>query len=128
MPVNFIATNHTTGGNSGSPALNAKGELIGGNLSIVYSLLGSESAITNPSDKILFLEDWFENWYAVDRMLMNLKRNGILTHVNGIVLGNFTHMDTEEENAENYNHPFDPKTYEVIHSFTKKIKFICLNE
>uniref|UniRef100_UPI002612AB3C S66 peptidase family protein n=1 Tax=uncultured Empedobacter sp. TaxID=410844 RepID=UPI002612AB3C len=55
-----------------------KGELVGGNLSIVCSLLGSESAIINPSDKILFLEDWFENWYAVDRMLMNLKRNGIL--------------------------------------------------
>ncbi len=29
MPVCFIATNHTTGGNSGSPALNADGELIG---------------------------------------------------------------------------------------------------
>ena len=29
LPVCFIATNHTTGGNSGSPALNAKGELVG---------------------------------------------------------------------------------------------------
>jgi V8-like Glu-specific endopeptidase len=29
MPVCFIATNHTTGGNSGSPVLNARGELIG---------------------------------------------------------------------------------------------------
>jgi len=99
----------------------AEGELVGGNLSIVYSLLGSESAVTNPSDKILFLEDWFENWYAVDRMLMSLKRNGILTQVKGIILGSFTHMDTEEENAENYNLPFDPKTYEVIHSFTKNL-------
>ncbi|MFV0174486.1 LD-carboxypeptidase [Empedobacter falsenii] len=98
-----------------------KGELVGGNLSIVCSLLGSESAIINPSDKILFLEDWFENWYAVDRMLMNLKRNGILKQVKGIILGSFTHMDTEEENAENYNLPFDPKTYEVIHSFTKNL-------
>ncbi len=99
----------------------ATGELVGGNLSIIYSLLGSDSAITNPSDKILFLEDWFENWYAVDRMLMNLKRNGILTQVKGIVLGSFTHMDTEEENGENYNLPYDPKTYEVIDSFTKKL-------
>ena len=99
----------------------AEGELVGGNLSIVYSLLGSESAITNPSNKILFLEDWFENWYAVDRMLMNLKRNGILNQVKGIILGNFTHMDTEEENAQHYNDSFDPKTYEVIHDFTKKL-------
>ncbi|WP_413531496.1 S66 peptidase family protein [Empedobacter brevis] len=99
----------------------AKGELVGGNLSIVYSLLGSESAIINPSDKILFLEDWFENWYAVDRMLMNLKRNGILNQVKGIILGSFTHMDTEEENSENFNHPFDPKTYEIIHAFTQNL-------
>ena len=98
-----------------------KGELVGGNLSIVCSLLGSESAIINPSDKILFLEDWFENWYAVDRMLMNLKRNGILNQVKGIILGSFTHMDTEEENAENYNSAYDPKTYEVIHYFTKNL-------
>ena len=67
------------------------------------------------------MEDWFENWYAVDRMLMNLKRNGILTQVKAIILGNFTHMDTEEENAEHYNNSYDPKTYEVIHSYTEKL-------
>ncbi|MBS7333408.1 MAG: S46 family peptidase [Weeksellaceae bacterium] len=36
LPINFIATNHTTGGNSGSPALNAKGELIGLNFDRVW--------------------------------------------------------------------------------------------
>ena len=36
MPVNFIATNHTTGGNSGSPALDAKGNLIGLNFDRVW--------------------------------------------------------------------------------------------
>lgn len=36
LPVNFIATNHTTGGNSGSPAINAKGELIGLNFDRVW--------------------------------------------------------------------------------------------
>ena len=95
----------------------AEGELIGGNLSIVYPLLGSESAI-QPEGKILFLEDWFENWYAVDRMLMNLKRNKIFDKIAGLILGSFTHMDTEEENPENYNQPYDPKTYEVIHQLT----------
>ena len=97
-----------------------KGELIGGNLSIVYSLLGSESAI-NPKGKILFLEDWFENWYAVDRMLMNLKRNGVFDQISGLLLGSFTHMDTELENNENYNHSYDPKTYDVIHELTKTL-------
>ncbi|MFV0531957.1 MAG: S46 family peptidase [Flavobacteriales bacterium] len=36
MPINFIATNHTTGGNSGSPALDAKGNLIGLNFDRVW--------------------------------------------------------------------------------------------
>lgn len=36
MPLNFIATNHTTGGNSGSPALDAKGNLIGLNFDRVW--------------------------------------------------------------------------------------------
>lgn len=36
MPVNFIAANHTAGGNSGSPALDAKGNLIGLNFDRVW--------------------------------------------------------------------------------------------
>jgi hypothetical protein len=36
MPVNFIASNHTTSGNSGSPVLNAKGELIGINFDRIW--------------------------------------------------------------------------------------------
>ena len=53
----------------------AKGELVGGNLSILYSLFGSPSAI-DCSDKILFIEDLDEYLYHIDRMMMNLKRNG----------------------------------------------------
>lgn len=97
----------------------AQGELIGGNLSIIYSLLGSKSTL-QPKDSILFIEDWFENWYAVDRMLMNLKRNGIFDQINGLIIGSFTHMDTEDENAECYNHPYDPITYEVIYQIVKE--------
>jgi len=36
MPVAFIAANHTSGGNSGSPVLNSKGELIGTNFDRAY--------------------------------------------------------------------------------------------
>ena len=36
MPLAFIATNHTTGGNSGSPALDSKGNLIGLNFDRVW--------------------------------------------------------------------------------------------
>lgn len=36
VPINFIATNHTSGGNSGSPVLNGKGELIGLNFDRIW--------------------------------------------------------------------------------------------
>jgi muramoyltetrapeptide carboxypeptidase len=73
----------------------AKGELVGGNLSILYSLLGSESAI-DCADKILFIEDLDEYLYHVDRMMMNLKRNGCLQSLKGIVVGAMTEMKDNE--------------------------------
>ncbi|TBX70787.1 LD-carboxypeptidase [Flavobacterium silvisoli] len=73
----------------------AKGELVGGNLSILYSLLGSESAI-DCRDKILFLEDLDEYLYHVDRMMMNLKRNGCLASLKGIIVGGMTEMKDNE--------------------------------
>ncbi len=69
----------------------ANGELVGGNLSILYSLLGSESAI-DCEDKILFIEDLDEYLYHVDRMMMNLKRNGCLSSLKGIIVGAMTDM------------------------------------
>lgn len=69
----------------------AKGELVGGNLSILYSLLGSPSAI-DCDDKILFIEDLDEYLYHFDRMLTNLKRNGCLTSLKGIIVGAMTDM------------------------------------
>ena len=53
---------------------NASGELIGGNLSILYSLLGSKSSL-NTSDKILFIVDLDEYLNHIEGMLINLKRN-----------------------------------------------------
>ena len=69
----------------------AKGELVGGNLSILYSLFGSPSAI-DCSDKILFIEDLDEYLYHIDRMMMNLKRNGCLESLKGIIVGGMTKM------------------------------------
>ncbi|MDI1317691.1 LD-carboxypeptidase [Flavobacterium sp.] len=69
----------------------AKGELVGGNLSILYSLLGSPSAI-DCSDKILFIEDLDEYLYHIDRMMTNLKRNGCLSSLKGIIVGAMTDM------------------------------------
>lgn len=69
----------------------ASGQLVGGNLSILYSLCGSSSAI-NTKGKILFIEDLDEYLYHIDRMLQNLKRNGLFEGLEGLIVGGMTQM------------------------------------
>ncbi len=93
----------------------SRGKLVGGNLSIIYSLSGSLSAIKG-ENLILFIEDWNENWYHLDRMMMNLKRSGLLSSIKGLVVGSFTRMDIEDENPE-FLSDYDSTSYEIIRQF-----------
>lgn len=63
-----------------------EGTLIGGNLSMLYAILGSESEM-DFTDKILFIEDIDEYLYHYDRMLVSLKRAGKLKSLIGILVG-----------------------------------------
>lgn len=92
----------------------AKGEIVGGNLSILYSVLGSKSAI-NCNDKILFIEDLDEYLYHIDRMMMNLKRCGYLEQLRGIVVGAMTKMKDNEI-------PWGKNALEIIDDITKMYK------
>lgn len=69
----------------------AEGEIVGGNLSVIYSQLGSPTQL-DTDGKILFLEDVDEMLYHIDRMLTALKRAGLLTSIRGLLLGGFTQM------------------------------------
>ena len=73
----------------------ATGELFGGNLSVLCSLIGSDY-LPNWEGKMLFLEDVMEEPYSIDRMLTQLKISGILDQVNGVVLGSFRKCIAEE--------------------------------
>ena len=68
------------------------GEIIGGNLSILYSLIGSSSDL-NTDNKILFLEDLDEYLYHIDRMMISLKRSGKLSNLKALIIGSMTKMN-----------------------------------
>lgn len=70
----------------------AEGELIGGNLSLVAHLIGTQSAYKNTEGKILFLEDVGEYLYNIDRLFIQLKRSGLLDNLAGLIIGGFTDM------------------------------------
>jgi len=74
---------------------NAKGILVGGNLSVLYSMLGSDS-FPDMHGKILFLEDLDEYLYHIDRMMLALKRAGVFTHLSGVVIGTMSEMHDNE--------------------------------
>ncbi len=85
----------------------AQGTVIGGNLSILYSLLESPESF-QPSGKILFLEEVDEYLYHLDRMLTSLKRAGKLQGLAGLVIGAMTDMKDNEE-------PFGLTAEEILH-------------
>ena len=64
----------------------ASGRLLGGNLSVLTAMMGSEY-LPRWKDNILFLEDVGENIYRIDRMLTQLKLNGILDQISGFIFG-----------------------------------------
>ncbi|NJM80150.1 MAG: LD-carboxypeptidase [Flavobacterium sp.] len=89
----------------------AKGELVGGNISILYSLLGSKSSI-DTKGKILFIEDLDEYLYHIDRMMYNLKRNGYFDNVKGIIVGSMKDMHDNDI-------PFGQNEVQIITTIAK---------
>ncbi|MBQ4355773.1 MAG: LD-carboxypeptidase [Bacteroidales bacterium] len=69
--------------------------VVGGNLSLLYSLLGSVSDI-DTDGKILFIEDVDENIYHIDRMLRALDRAGKLKNLKGVIVGGMTKITVSD--------------------------------
>ena len=96
------------------------GEVVGGNISILYSLCGSSSAITTDG-KILFIEDLDEYLYHVDRMMVNLKRNHMLKNLKGLIVGGLTKM---HDNTI----PFGKNAQEIILDAIKDYEYpVCFD-
>jgi muramoyltetrapeptide carboxypeptidase len=96
----------------------AEGVLVGGNLTLLAHTIGTPSDIKT-KNKILFLEDVGEYLYNIDRMLLQLKRNGKLEKLAGLIIGGFTDCkDTER--------PFGKSVYEIIQEHVKDYDYpVC---
>ena len=83
-----------------------EGEIIGGNLSILYGMIGSDT-FPELEGKILFIEEVDEYIYHIDRMMHALKRAGKLARLKGLIIGGLTQI---HDNSD----PFGMSVEEVI--------------
>jgi muramoyltetrapeptide carboxypeptidase len=98
----------------------AEGRLVGGNLSLVAHLIGTASSFKTKG-KILFLEDIGEYLYNIDRMMIQLKRAGMLDELAGLIIGGFT--DIKDTTV-----PFGSDVLTVIHEHVKEYDYpVCFD-
>jgi muramoyltetrapeptide carboxypeptidase len=96
----------------------AEGLLIGGNLSMFYSLVGSVS-FPKTKGNILFIEDLDEYLYHIDRMMLSLKRADIFRGLAGLVVGGMSDMNDNTV-------PFGKSAEEIIREHIAEYDFpVC---
>lgn len=83
-----------------------EGEIIGGNLSVLYGMMGSNT-FPELDGKILFIEEVDEYIYHIDRMMHALKRAGKLENLKGLIVGGLTQI-------KDNSHPFGMTAEQVI--------------
>lgn len=97
-----------------------KAELVGGNLSVLYSLRGTNLDL-NYENKILFIEDLSEYLYHLDRMMMNFKLGGVFEKISGLIVGSFSDMQDNKS-------PFGKSAYEIIYDYVKDYNYpVCFD-
>jgi muramoyltetrapeptide carboxypeptidase len=98
----------------------ASGELVGGNLSLLYNLQGTPWQL-DTRGKILFLEDVAEYLYHLDRMMQNLRLSGQLKDLSGLVVGGFSDMKDNDS-------PFGKSIFEIIREAVQPYNFpVCFD-
>ena len=96
------------------------GRLIGGNLSIICSLIGSQS-LKPQSDTILLIEEVDEYLYHIERMMYMLKRSGLLANLKGLIVGSMTNIKDNKAS-------FGRNSYQIIKSISEHYNYpVCFN-
>ena len=87
----------------------ARGRLVGGNLSLVVSCLGTPWQNPLTEDSILFIEDVDERMYNLDRMLLTLQQGGTFDRAKAVIIGQFTDTSGEDE--------WQRKALDLVHEY-----------
>lgn len=92
----------------------AEGRIFGGNMAVLNGLSSTKYNCIRPG-QILFIEDIGEAVYRVERMLYELRLNGVLQHLKGLVVGQFTEYKPNVKDGEDM--------YDMIHRMTAEYDY-----
>lgn len=97
----------------------AKGVIVGGNLSVLCGMLGSNS-FPDTDDRIFFIEEVDEYIYHVERMMYALKRAGKLAHLKALVIGSLTEI---HDNPDPFGKPVEQAIFDVVKDYDYPVVF-----
>lgn len=97
----------------------ASGQLVGGNLTLLHTMLGSKTSI-DTAGKILFFEEVGEYAYHIDRMLQSLKRAGYFDHCKGVIVGSISRV---RKNTTDWGSPIEQLILDVLEEYDFPILF-----
>lgn len=95
------------------------GILIGGNLTILENMLGTDTDIST-KNKILFIEEIGEHKYHIDRLLRALDRKGYFKDCNGLIIGDFTHI---KKNTPDFGQTIESVILTIVEPYNIPVLF-----
>jgi muramoyltetrapeptide carboxypeptidase len=95
------------------------GQLVGGNLTLLHTMLGSKTSI-DTNGKILFFEEIGEYAYHIDRMLQSLKRAGYFENCKGIIVGGISNV---RENTTEFGRTIEEIILDVVSEYDFPVLF-----
>lgn len=97
----------------------AEGELVGGNLSVLYGMIGSCS-FPETNGKILFIEEVDEYIYHVERMMMGLKRAGLLSSLKALIIGGLSDI---HDNPDPFGKTIEQAIFDTVKEYHYPVCF-----
>ena len=97
----------------------ASGPLVGGNLTLLHTMLGSKTSL-NTSGNILFIEEIGEYKYHIDRMLYSLKRAGYFDNCKGLIVGDMSNI---RKNTTSWGSSIEELILDVLQEYDFPILF-----